>query len=129
MNAYFEQATYETDLATSPLLDDWRFACKIDLEDAFMHVPLPDQVSWTSCCWSGDRLYRFKRMIWGTSFAPFVMQVITKSMCSIVKSLSPDSQIYCYLDDIIILNKTAEGCKETTDLFTEFLQQAGFNIN
>lgn len=128
-NMYFTTDDFYTDLAQTPFKYDWEWAGKVDLSDSYMHFEMNDETSWYQCFFAGGEAYRWKKMIWGTNFAPYWMQTITSSICKALKKVFPKAEFLVYLDDFLVIAKEKEDAQEGTFLLKNMLTEAGIKVN
>lgn len=114
----------------SQLLDSFhhaKYLSKIDLKNAFLQVPLEDELSkdLTSFIVPGRGLFRFKVMPFGLTGSPATFQRLVD------KIFGPDLLPYVivYLDDILISTPDFEThCRVLKEVFRR-LEEAGLRIN
>ncbi|XP_031333996.1 uncharacterized protein LOC116164009 [Photinus pyralis] len=99
----------------------------IDIKDAYFHIRIhPNSRKFVR--FEFDRqLYEFTCLPFGLSPAPYVF---TKLMRPVTQWLrSHNILCVCYLDDILLLNSSYDGCLRNTKVAVDFLQSLGFSIN
>ncbi|BES89445.1 multicellular organismal development [Nesidiocoris tenuis] len=111
------------------LLDSLRqaaFLSKLDLEQAFLQVPLADEISRdvTSFIVPGRGLFRFRSMPFGLSNSPATFQRLADS---IFLDLYP--QVVVFLDDILICTPDFDShCSLLEEVFRR-LKESGLRLN
>lgn len=104
------------------------FLTKLDIKDAFFHVPIASEHrDLFRFVWKG-RQYRFRAMPFGLSSAP---RVFTKLLKPVVGFLRSKLMIRCviYLDDLLIIAGTLEESLRATQEAVNLLHSLGFTIN
>jgi hypothetical protein len=89
------------------------FLVKIDLKDAYVTIPIheEDNKCFRICFflgWGGV-LYQFPSLVFGLSSAPWLFTKILKPVVTLLRKLG--ICLIIYLDDILILNGSAEGAR------------------
>lgn len=104
---------------------DW--LSKVDIKDAYLHVPLAyKDRPYTGFGFAGQT-YRFKVLPFGVSSAPYLFTKITRLVIS--QARSEGMRITSYLDDICLASSSeAEGIAQSQRL-AEILESAGWIIN
>lgn len=104
---------------------DW--LTSIDLQDAYLHVPLSRRSARFMAFRALGRTYRMRAMIFGLASAP---NVFTMLMKSVIRHLHLRGvRAVAYLDDILIAARTRSAAIEQTQLACTTLQRLGFAIN
>lgn len=103
------------------------YMVKIDIQDAYLHVPLHPQSKNLLAFASNGRAYRYNAMAFGYNRAP---RTFTKVLRPVVAFLR-EQGVRCiiYLDDIIIFASTLEEIREKARLTVKTLTNLGFLIN
>lgn len=103
---------------------DWMV--KIDLQDAYLHVPIElSQRKFLRFVWKG-RVYEFQVLPFGISSAP---RAFTKLMREPIAVLRAEGlRLVIYIDDILILGRSIEEIKSHADKALSLLQELGFRI-
>ena len=104
---------------------DWSIT--IDLQDAFLHVPVHREYRrYLRFAWM-ERIYQFKRLPFGLTSSPQVFTDITRPLvghCRI-KGI----RVIFYLDDILVLASTRTLVCRHRDYVLNLLHQGGFKHN
>lgn len=109
------------------LLRQGDFMAKIDLKDAFLSVPVhPDDRCLLRFKWR-DVLYGFSAMPFGLSSAPWAFTKLMKPILGFLRERG--IRLVIYLDDILLMNQSAERLKEEIILVVDLLESLGFVIN
>ena len=104
---------------------DW--FTKVDIKDAFTHVPMHPETLPYLAFRSGSTLFQFVTMPFGLNTAP---RVFTKVLRPIVASLRARGvRLVTYIDDILILASSREQSTEHTRWLLELLSYLGFLVN
>jgi len=100
---------------------------KIDLSDAYLTVPVhKESQRYLAFRWK-DRTYVWTALPFGLTSAP---RVFTKVMREVMKHLRARGIcIIQYLDDLLILGRTADAARRDGHLVRETLEQLGFLVN
>jgi ribonuclease HI len=99
----------------------------IDLKDAYFLLPIhKNHRKYLRFVWK-NQLFEFTCLPFGLSVAPFVF---TKLMKPVVKYLREKGFLsVIYLDDILCMSNTKEGCQINLQTTKDFLEWLGFVIN
>jgi ribonuclease HI len=104
---------------------DW--LTSIDLEDAYLHVPLTRRAARHLAFRALGRVYRFRAMIFGLASAPSVFTMLMKP---VMRHLHLQGvRAIAYLDDILIAARSWDEAVRSTLLTVQTLQRLGFSIN
>ena len=104
---------------------DW--ACKVDLKDAFLHVPLDEPARKFFRFWHRQKLYQWATLPFGYRDSPRTFQ---KLMLEAIRPLRKRGvRMALYLDDMLILGKSRLECLKNTLDLVERLLRLGFAIN
>ena len=105
---------------------------KLDLKDAFFHVPLAPEV-WKYFTFviqirgEPPKIYFFQKLPFGLTSAPWAFSRVLKPLKAILRLR--DIQVTSYLDDFLILaGSRSQAIDHTAEVIT-LLQQFGFRIN
>ncbi len=104
---------------------------KLDLKDAFLFLNVCEETSWYQCFVFEGKTYRWKRMIWGTNFAPFVMSTLLRSFSIMVpKIMKCDNlkAILQYIDDFLILGDK-DSVNKALKVLRNLLEECGFVVS
>jgi hypothetical protein len=101
---------------------------KIDLKDAYLTIPIhEDNRKLFRISWGRGVLYQFRCLAFGLSSAPWLFTKILKPVVTLLRKLG--IRLTIYLDDILILNTSAEGVRRDYILTVSILGKCGFLIN
>ena len=103
------------------------WACSIDIQDAYFHVPLAWVFHKFMAFKVGNKTYVFQFLPFGLSPAPWAFTRIIKPIKSKLHSLM--ILIFSYLDDFILFAKSAPQLTESANTALKLLQSLGFAIN
>lgn len=118
-------------------LEDWRMVIQlltknawmttIDLEDAYLLVPIaPEDRRFLRFQWRGI-LYEFTALPFGLSTAPYIFTKILRPVVAHLRGRGLCSIIY--LDDFLIIGASKEDCSRNLSLSLDLLSSFGFIIN
>ena len=109
------------------LLKPRGFMIKIDLQDAYMSVPVaPKSRSLLVFIFNG-KIYRFKVMPFGLNSAPRIFTKLFKPILRLLRSQG--MLLIIYLDDILLIAPTADLCLAQGKFLMKLLQDLGFLVN
>ncbi|KZS10024.1 Uncharacterized protein APZ42_025607 [Daphnia magna] len=104
---------------------DWMV--KIDLQDAYLTVPIfPSHCKFLQFKWKG-RVYEFTCLPFGLSSAPWGFTKILKPVVGFLRK--NEIKLIFFLDNILILSPTKEKAKLDFNVAKELLEEIGFIIN
>ena len=110
-----------------PFLEVGMFGAKLDIKHAYFHLPVHPSLKVFLNILVGQDVYQFQGAPFGMHCIPFLW---TKLMQVFVKRWrSKGILCFVYLDDILILGKTAELCRKGIDMVLKDLLEANFLIN
>ena len=111
-----------------PYLLNNNFACKLDLKDAYWHIPLHSMAQKFLTFKLGNRKFKWTVMPFVLKTAPYIF---TKIMFTVVKYIQKKYGIivFNYLDDFIILAQDYWTCKEHTKIVIKVLSELGWKIS
>jgi hypothetical protein len=91
-------------VAAAILPGDW--AVSLDLQDAYLHIPVhPDYQHYLRFYFEG-RVYQFKAMPFGLASAPLIFQSIVKVFVALLHMLG--LKLHFYLDDWLLHNASKD---------------------
>ena len=100
---------------------------KIDLKDAYLHVPIhPTHRKYLQICIGGKR-YQFKALPFGLNVAPQVFTRVLKA--ALLPLRERGIRMVAYLDDICVMAETETQAQEHGAAVVSHLQSLGFIIN
>ena len=103
------------------------FMAKLDLKDAYWHVPIARKFrSFLAFKWR-KRFWRFKVMPFGLSVAPVAFQALMNFPRK--QLLSRGVNLLAYLDDLVIWAPSLDLCSQAVRLTVGLLDRLGFLIN
>ena len=103
------------------------FLVKIDLKDAYLTVPIwENHRKFLRFQWGHETL-EFSSLPFGVSVAPRIFTKLMKTPIGLLRRLG--CRLIVYLDDILLMNQSAEGLKKDQDLTIHILTSLGFIIN
>ena len=101
-------------------------ACKVDLKDAYFHVPLNNELQRYVCVRFGDEVFQFLAMHFGISVAPAVWTLVMDVCAAIWRKHG--LLVYVYFDDILILRDDPVACASAPDFVLQTLRDAGLCV-
>lgn len=103
------------------------FMTKIDIKDAYLHIPIaPEHQSFLRFNFR-DVTYQFLALCFGLTTAPWAFSRLMKPL--VARLRAQGVRLVIYLDDILIMADSAERCREHTRLVVQTLTQFGWVIN
>jgi len=129
LNQFMKKVPFKMEAFSSlrPLLKKGDWLVKIDLKDAYLHVPLAESAQrFVQFQWGG-KSYRCRAMIFGITSAPRVFTKLMKVLITYARSFG--IRIVIYLDDILILASSVSLSLAHRDFVLNVLVSAGFTIN
>lgn len=109
------------------LLHPSDFMCKLDLKDAFFLVSVNGKYRKYLRFSYNNKLWQFTCLPFGLCSCPFIFTKILKPVIHTLRSQG--ITVIIYLDDMLLIAKTAEKCRNDTQKAIELLQSLGFIIN
>lgn len=104
---------------------DWM--CSVDLQDAFLQVPVHRQHRRFLAFEAFGQRYRFCRMSFGTSVAPFTFTRLLKPVLAHLHRLG--IRVSAYLDDLIVIAKDRRAALEAVHTVINLLEWLGLPVN
>lgn len=128
-NYFLSQLNYILPNLQDPLIRGFKFVAKVDLTHSFMHLPIDEKFQ-SVCGFKGPdgTLYRWIKLVWGSSCAPFIMQRFSE-IFTVYVNKHTNSLIIVYADDFLILANEYHDCLTATSLLVKTLEKAGVEIN
>ena len=129
LNALLVVPTFkmETVSVISRSISGTLWACSIDIEDAYFHVPMGWDYHKFFAFRLRGRTYVFQFLPFGLSPAPWAFSRVIKPIKRHLHSLL--IQIFSFLDDFILFALSPEELREKTTVVLEFLRHLGFRVN
>lgn len=104
---------------------DW--AVKADLKKAFWTVPVFNKHRrFLRFRWEGV-VYEFKTLPFGLASSPWSLRLVTKPIIKHLRSMG--IRAHCFVDDLIILNKSKQGAEDDLRAAVELFERLGFTVN
>ena len=110
-----------------PMLPEGLWAIKVDIKDAYFHVPMAWEMHKYLAFKLKDRVFVFQVLPFGLSPAPWAFSRVMKP---IRKSLSlQEIMSFYFLDDWIVVGQSEELTADHGRVFVELLQRLGLQVN
>lgn len=119
----FKMETVEAVIESMPR-GGW--AAKVDLQDAYLHVPLREEDKDFLCVEALGKVYRPNVLLFGLSPGPLVFTKLGRVPITVLRYRG--IMIFMYLDDVLIHAPTKKECAEHTSEAIHLLQALGFKI-
>ena len=100
-----------------------KYFSKIDLQTAFLQVPLDDESKEYTCLNTPFGIYRYNFLPFGTNASPAIFQNF------VCKVLSNIDKVIIYQDDILIMTESSDEHRIILEQVIEKLRDAGIKIN
>ena len=125
LNQYMDIAQYPLPTIEEIMgkINNVKYFSKIDLQTAFLQLPLDDESKKLTCVNTSEGLYIFNFLPFGTSCSPAIFQSF---LCEILAGID---QIIVYQDDILILTETLSEHDQVLDQVLGTLMNAGIKVN
>jgi hypothetical protein len=110
-----------------PLIRQGDWLTKIDLKDAYLHVPIhPADRRFLAFHWNGKD-YQFKVLPFGLATAPWIFTRLMKLVTRKLRALG--LRLASYLDDVCLISSSREMALREGELVARTLQEFGFLVN
>lgn len=109
------------------LLPVGSWMASLDIQDAYLHVPVHRSVRRYLCFVDADRCYEFHSLPFGLNLAPLVFTSVLRPVLLLLRQ--EGINVLAYLDDLIVWAPSAKSCERAVLRVTSVLQQHGFLIN
>ena len=109
------------------LLSPPAWMASLDLQDAYLHIPIRPTLHKFLAFWTGPQLWFFKVLPFGLSPAPAVFFRILRYPLSVLRTRG--MQVLAYLDDWVFWAATKEALSHNLTEACSFLQNLGWLIN
>lgn len=108
------------------------FMASVDIASAYRSVSVrADHWGYQGISWNfgdGDNYYVDTRLCFGLRCAPFIFSCLSSYVVKIMRGKG-FANIFCYLDDYLILGDTWKSCQEAQIVLIRVLIELGFYIN
>ena len=108
-------------------LSPGRWAVKLDLKDAYLHIRLSLEIIKYFGFALGERIFAFLVLPFGLSPAPWIFTRVLKPVKKALRRLG--IWITSFLDDFLIVGRSQQECLEHARISIGLLQRLGFRIN
>ena len=128
LNQYIPHHYFKTESLNSlrDILKQGNFICKLDLKDAYFCIPLAEESKkFARLYWEGD-LYQFLCLCFELAPAPYVFPKLLKIPIAFLWRIV--TLIIIYLDDMLLVGRTAENVQMYRDTVALLLQELRFLI-
>ena len=110
-----------------PNLKKGHWAAKLDLKDAYFHIPIHDGLKPYLRHKVGDQVWEFQAGCFGLNIMPQVFMQVMKTFEK--KWRGQGLQVYIYLDDILLVAPTPKLVTKHLTTMVQDLVNSGFKIN
>jgi hypothetical protein len=110
-----------------PGLSKGQWACKVDLKDAYFHLPIHHSLKPFLRLKVGEQVWEFQAGCFGLSTMPQLFMMVMKTFLK--KWRQAGIQVYIYLDDILVLGHSKKEVERSLLMVVSDLVAAGFKIN
>jgi hypothetical protein len=129
-NAHFASGKFGLPNAKSILTMVGTWYAKIDLRSAFTHADMdPESSEYFLIRHPNGELFKFRKMIFGTNFAPEIQQKLVEPFCNALKdhfNQRIDAQVY--LDDFVIQGNDKQVVAQAIVYLKALLAKNGFQV-
>ncbi len=129
LNKYIRPRRFrmETLRAVVGVLSPHQWGATLDLQDAYLHIPIdPGSQKWLRFALN-NRAYQFQVLPFGLSTAPRTFTRIVKVIAEFLRRRG--IQVYVYLDDWLLVAPSAEALTAQASLVCRLVESLGFLIN
>ena len=129
INQHFQVEKFRLDHLQQiyPLLQKGHWGAKIDLKDAYFHLPVSQALRPYLCHKVGNQVWEYQAGPFGLNVMPQLFQKVMGVFER--KWRKKGVQVYIYLDDILILGPTPNLLNQHLRIVVEDLINSGFKIN
>ena len=103
------------------------YAVKLDLSDAFLHVPLHRSFRKYMRFFHRGKPYQFKSICFGANFSPFIFSYLINTVMKFFHKLAID--ICAYLDDMLGQNLNSSTMTEQIMFVVQVMTHLGWTVN
>ena len=100
---------------------------KLDFKQAFFNIPIHPKARHITTFFYGGQYFRFTKMPFGISLAPYVCQRFLSEILAYIKKFTPFT--WGHIDDILIAHENGEYLKKIVNSVIEKCALAGWEIN
>jgi hypothetical protein len=129
LNAHFQVEKFRLDHIQNiyPILQKGHWAAKIDLKDAYFHLPINEALKPFLRHRVGDQVWEYQAGPFGLNVMPQIFQAVMKTFER--KWRARGVQVYVYLDDILLIGPTHRVVERDLKMVVQDLLDAGFKLN
>ena len=129
LNKYLVAPRFRMESANSirNLLKLNNYAVKIDLSDAFLHVPLHPSFKKYMRFFHRGKAYQFRTICFGANFSPYIFSYLINSVMKFFHKYNID--IAAYLDDMINQHPVPATLKHQINYVAQVLSFLGWTVN
>ena len=129
LNKYLVAPKFKMESANSirNLLKLDNYCVKLDLSDAFLHVPLHRSFRRYMRFFHRGKVYQFKTICFGANFSPYIFSYLINTTMKFFHKLNID--IAAYLDDMLGQNPVSSTMKHQILYVVKVLQYLGWTVN
>ncbi|XP_065224383.1 uncharacterized protein K02A2.6-like [Planococcus citri] len=104
-------------------LENGTYYCKLDLRDAFLHLPVDEETAKLQTIVTHRGTFRVKRLYYGSKVAPKLFQ---RFIDQVIRDL-PGT--VAYFDDLLVQGSTIEECEARLRALLQRLQEYNLHVN
>jgi hypothetical protein len=129
INQFFTAKPFKLDHLQTifPYLKRGTWGAKIDLKDAYFHLPVREDLKPYLHLQVGENTWEFQAACFGLSILPQKFMLLMKVLEKIWRAKG--IMCFVYLDDILLLGNTAKQVEKDLHFMVHTLLEAGFKIN
>ena len=129
LNSYINKESFRMDgiKDVKNLLSHGYYGCVVDLSDAYYHISIhPSCRKYTRFVLDGV-IYEYTGLPMGLTCSPRIFTKVAKFAATWLRKRGV--LLVIYIDDLLVLGRSADECDANTKLVVNFLTQLGFGIN
>jgi hypothetical protein len=127
LNARLRTATAKYETIRDALVHNRRLGTKLDLAQAFKHVPVDEETSSMLAFSIDGVIFRWKRLPFGMAWSP---AMFTEALKPTIDALRKEGiRLVVYVDDVLILADTVERLDADAARTMQLLRRAGWRVS
>ena len=103
------------------------FYIKFDFKHAFFNIPLAEKSKFITNLNFDNTFYRFNRLPFRISVAPFVMQRFLNAVTKTIKKYTP--YVWGHIDDMLVASDNFKLLKVISAMYQELLKRVNWTLN